>query len=184
LIKRIIYSKIGKFIFLQFNTCIITISWLNFFACKLKSVLKNIKINYLSFALNYFQAAINIRIFRSSKLLAFFLILVDTFNYALGALRSITSLCTTSINKIVPSIASHARPFTSHFSRHHYCPSPLSTSPPASSEINASADTATIVCWVFDSRVNEFNPERSRRYRSIRENLDSYCEEGKRDVYR
>lgn len=114
----------------------------------------------------------------------FFLILVDTFNYALGALRSITSLCTTSINKIVPSIASHARPFTSHFSRHHYCPSPLSTSPPASSEINASADTAAIVCWVFDSRVNEFNPERSRRYRSIRENLDSYCEEGKRDVYR
>jgi len=31
----------------------------------------------------------------------------------------------------------------------------------------------TIVCWVFDSRVNEFNPERSRRYRSIRENRDS-----------
>lgn len=122
--------------------------------------------------------------FRSNKLLAFLLILVDTFNYALGALCSITSLRATSINKIVPSIASHARSFTSHFSRHHYCPSPLSTSPLASSEINASADTAAIVCWVFDSRVNEFNPERSRRYRSIRENLDSCCEERKRDVYR
>lgn len=117
--------------------------------------------------------------YRLNELLAFLLILVDTLNYALGTLCSITPLHAASINKIVPSIASHARPFTSHFSRHHYRPSPLSTSSPASSEINASADTAAIVCWVFDSRVNEFNPERSRRYRSIRENLDSCCEEGK-----
>lgn len=94
---------------------------------------------------------------------------VDTLNYALGALRSIALLRAASINRIAPSIASHAHPrvYEPLFSPSHHhpaprSPSPSSTSPVASSEINASADTAVIVCWVFDSRVNEFNPERSR----------------------
>lgn len=150
---------------------------LSFFVRKLKSILRICK-NKLSF---FYVKLFSSRDKYSNNVpleqvpCICFNFLVDTFNYALGAFCSITSLRATSINKIVPSIASHARP--SHFSR-HYCPSPLSTSPPASSEINASADTAAIVCWVFDSRVNEFNPERSRRYRSIRENLDSCKQRG------
>lgn len=126
--------------------------------------------------------------FRSNDLFALLPILVDILNYALGVLRfDYSALRAASINRIAYSIASHAlslslvyEPLFSPSSHHSSAssPSPLVLAAAAASEINASADTAAIVCWVFDSRVNEFNPERSRRYRSIRENLGIVAAKG------